>query len=98
MLDILKVDYMKDGTKIQVEDWSNDYDFMPVNGTLAAYPVSKANGEGQFAPRVGKTFRMSFNFDSEIDTKQSFDELLNGSKSLSCLRKNINVLSNLDYI
>ena len=81
-MEVLEVSSMPCGTKLQIEDWSNDYDFLPRGSTLAAYPLSKVDLDGQFAPKRNKEFRVSFNFDSELEAKQAFNDLSAGSKQL----------------
>ena len=87
---VLEVSSMPCGTKIQIEDWSKDYNFMPKANTLAAYPKSKVSLDGQFAPKLNKPFRVSFNFDSESEAKQAFYELEAGTKRLINFKENIN--------
>lgn len=81
-VEVLEVGEMTCGTKIQLEDWHNDFDFLPKASTLAAYPVSKIDVDGQFAPKKGRKLRVSFNFESEMEARQAFRELARGVKQL----------------
>lgn len=79
---ILQVGSMPDGTEIQLEDWNEDYRFMPPGSTLAAYPISQINMDGQFAPKRNQSFRISFNFDNEQQARQAYEDLIVGTKQL----------------
>lgn len=89
-MEVLKVSSMPDGTKIQLEDWSDDYDFIPPSSTLAAYPKSQVDKEGQFAPKKGRTLRVSFNFPTSELTEQAFNDLETGNKQLIEFKEHIN--------
>lgn len=78
------------GTKVQIEDWSKDYKFLAPSSTLAAYPTSKVNMDGEYSPKRNRTFRATFNFGDEKATRQAFNELVAGSKQLIDFVKNIN--------
>lgn len=80
---IVEKDLLPDGTKIQIEDWSTEYSFMPYGRTVASYPKSKANHKGDFSPKIDKLFRCAFDFNSHAEAKNAYDELLSGSKTLS---------------
>lgn len=79
---VLEVDLMPDKTKIQIEDWSEDYDFHAPNSTIGAYPIAQLNGEQFYSPKRGRTFRLSFKFSDEAEARKAFDELLKGEKQL----------------
>ena len=74
---------MPNGTKIQVEEWNEDYGFMPYGRTLAAYPESKANHKGSFAPKLNEKYRFEFDFNSNKESQKAYDELMAGTKQLS---------------
>lgn len=80
--EIIKKATMPDGTDIQIEDWSTIYSCYTKNGTLAAYPISKWNCVGDFAPKIGKKFRAEFEFHNEKECKKAFDNLISGNASL----------------
>lgn len=72
-----------DGTKIQIEDWKEDYScFNTLN--IATYPIAKRSSKNGWISE-GKTFRLDiskgFNNDEEI--YQAFTDLINGDKSIS---------------
>ena len=76
---------MPDGTQIQIEDWSEDYNCYAPAETVAAYPISKKtiykkNSIGY--PREGKKFRASFNFGTAKVAKEAFETLIAGTSSL----------------
>lgn len=71
---------MNNGTKIQVEDWSEDYPNRPF--TLGTYALSKKSFKGQFAPKEDETWRFQFSFKTLEDVTNAFNELLNGHKEL----------------
>lgn len=48
---VLETGAMPDGTKIQIEDWHENYKFLAPASTLGAYPISKVDLDGQFAPK-----------------------------------------------
>lgn len=87
---VTDVSSMKDGTKIQIEDWHDDFNFFEENSTLAAYPISKVNQKGQFAPKMNRTFRLSFNFSTEEETQQAFIDLKIGAKQLIDFKDQLN--------
>lgn len=89
-MEVTNVSSMPCGTKIQIEDWSEDYKFFSPSSTLAAYPKSKVSKGGQFGPNLNKTLRVSFNFDSKTETMQAFKGLEVGIKQLSDFIEKIN--------
>lgn len=84
---VLKTDIMPDGTQIQVEEWNENYSFMPYGSTIASYPKSKMSHEGCFAPKGNEIYRFSFNFNSSEEADQIFFELVKGQKVLADLRQ-----------
>jgi len=82
---VLKTGTMSNGTHIQIEDWSEDYSFMPYGSTLASYPKSKVTHEGQYSPKGNEIYRFSFDFNSNDEAETAFSDLLDGSKKLSDL-------------
>ena len=82
---------MPDGTKIQIEDWSMDYDSQTYGSTVAAYPVATETTylpSGIQYPKKGKTFRLDLEFGSNEETKAAFDELQAGRKDLVDYKEN----------
>lgn len=61
---VLKTGKSAGGVDIQIEEWHENYSFMPYGSTLAFYPESKATHKGQFAPKAGESYRFSFEFPS----------------------------------
>ncbi len=94
----MEVSEMPCGTKIQIEDWNGEYDFMPFASTLAAYPISKVDINGEFFPKRNKKFRASFNFDNEEEAKQAFNGLESGANKLIDFKENFNNPKNIECI
>lgn len=80
---VTKKAVLPDGTTIQIEDWSKDYPFYKANCTLAAYPKSKADIAGMFAPKFGERFRAEFEFETAKLCETAFSELQSGNKILA---------------
>jgi len=80
---VLQTGIMPNGTPIQIEEWNENYSFMPYGATIGSYPKSKASHEGSFAPKFGETHRFSFNLPTTQDAKQAFESLLKGESVLS---------------
>lgn len=82
---ILKKDIMPDGTKIQLEDWSEDYSCFDTLH-IAAYPILKRVPQSRkfYWAMPGDRFRVEivrgFNNDQEVLT--AFEELKTGKKSI----------------
>jgi hypothetical protein len=74
---------MPNGTPIQIEEWHEDYDFMPYGRTLASYPLSKVSHEGSYSPQRNKPYRFEFDFGSHEEAREAFASLMDGSKQLS---------------
>ena len=79
---VLENAVMPDGTKIQLEEWHENYDFMPYADGIAAYPVSKANHKGSFSPKYGERYRAGFHFDSTDLAREAFYNLKSGNAVL----------------
>ena len=85
-MQIIERGIMPDGAKILIEDWSNDYDFMRKNATIAVYPkavnsIYKNPDSRHPYPERGETFRASFDFSTEEEAKNAFRSMVSGSKS-----------------
>lgn len=77
---ILKKNTLEDGSTMQLEDWSEDYSFMPYGRTIAIYQKSKASIDGQFSPKLNKSYRFQFDFNNKEDAEKAYNELLSGMK------------------
>ncbi|ADO59909.1 hypothetical protein [Paenibacillus polymyxa] len=84
---VVKTGNMKDGTAIQIEDWSEDYSFHNKADVLASYPKSKMTHEGTYAPKAGERYRFSFWLGSAGETESAFNVLTEGRKTLSDFKK-----------
>jgi hypothetical protein len=96
-----------DGTKIQIEDWSEDYPTLyKKSSTIGFYPMCKTNIYREDKPYLpayperNKTFRASLNFDNETETKEAFLLMCGGSKNfLSYMDKyDSNVISKDNFL
>lgn len=95
---VLERSTMPCGTKIQIEDWSDDYSFMGEATTIGAYPKSKISKRGQHSPKLNRTFRASFNLWSAKEAMKAFKALENGDKNLSDFKAYMNDKRNADCI
>ena len=83
---VLERGNMLDGTKIQIEEWHKDYNFIPYGNTIAAYPIAKeSNYNSRFGQFRGEKFRAQFEFGDKNQAKRNFDCLANGTKTLKDL-------------
>lgn len=80
---VIEKSTMPNGTEIQIEDWSQNYDFMPYAGTVAAYPIARESGDGTFSPQRGKPFRLAFDFKTTENAAVCFEQLKKGEKQLT---------------
>lgn len=80
---VLEKGEMPNGTKIQIEDWSNDYDFYKFGNFLVAYPIATHSGTGAWVyPTQNEAFRLELHCNNYEQAKQVFDDLANGTKTL----------------
>lgn len=92
---------MPDGTKIQLEDWSNDYPFYAPCAHIAAYPISKFSRErvkGWEYPKRNHNFRLNFYFDTNNSAELAFLSLINGNKGLNDFSEYVQDKELLQYI
>ena len=81
-MEIIERAIMPNGTHIQIEDWSKDYDFMGECATIGAYPIAQISGDTPFAPERNETFRMSIDFKTKEEARKCFEQLKTGEKQL----------------
>lgn len=83
---ILEKAQMPDGTKIQIEDWTEIYPGIYELPMIAAYPRSKRDAMWW---RRGDTFRLALdqNFTSVTEVNETFQRLQYGVVSLEDLEK-----------
>ena len=62
---ILKEGKSAGGVDMQIEEWNENYSFMPYGSTLAFYPGSKATHKGPFAPKAGESYTGGFWLNNE---------------------------------
>ena len=79
---------MPDGTKIQIEDWKEDYPGIFNTITIATYPKAKNTGKHNWVRR-GESFRLELQreFDSDEQVEALFKQLVNGKVKLEDLSK-----------
>lgn len=86
---------MPDKTKIQIEDWSEDFPSLhQKNDVVAAYPVAKAAASRKVFqginglpcvweyPRKYDSFRLCLQFPCASDAESAYNNLLNGTAQL----------------
>lgn len=85
---------MPDKTKIQMEDWSQDFPSIhSENDVVAAYPIAKQPAttlafEGVFGfrkyeyPQQYRTFRFALQFPTAADAETAYNNLVSGEVSL----------------
>lgn len=89
---IIKKDTLPDGTKIQLEDWSecNTKEYPDLYGlTIAAYPVAKNTSKYKWV-EAGSKFRLSISTNKYLgytndNVKSDYEALVNGEKTLQDL-------------
>ena len=86
---VLQKDTLPDGTVVQIEEWHENYNFMPYGRTVATYPKSKVSHPGAFSPKGNVTFRCAFDFNSHDEAVKAFGDLVNGRKVLADFRNNL---------
>lgn len=92
---------MPDGTKIQLEDWSDDYPFYAPCAHIAAYPMSrfsKVRVKGWEYPKRGNNFRLNFYFDTNNSAELAFLSLVNGKNGLKDFSEYVENKELLQYI
>lgn len=76
-MEVLERAKMKDGTRIQIENWKNDYDFIKTLN-IAVYPIAQRGSE------ANKTFRLELeNFESDAEVEEIFNRLERGKIELA---------------
>lgn len=86
---VLEKGIMPNGTVIQIEEWSENYSFMPYGRTIASYPKSKASHDGTYSPKANERYRFEFDFKSHEEAKEVYNKLLNGIIQLSDIKSNL---------
>jgi len=86
---VLELGIMKNGTAIQIEEWNENYNFMPYANTIASYPKSKTSHQGSYSPRSNETYRFDFSFESQEEAKNAFNELAAGNKTLADFKERL---------
>jgi hypothetical protein len=89
---IIEKSILKDGTEIQLEDWSehNSEEYPDLYGlTIGAYPYAKRTGKYRWV-EGGKRFRLSISNNKYMGytdemVKQDYNDLISGKKTLEDL-------------
>jgi len=97
-MQVIKKGIAKDNFKIQVEEWNENYNFIPHSSTLAIYKLSKSSHKGQFAPKGGEIYRFQFDFKTEEEANAAFNDLVSGNKNITEFISNLNDPSYKDCI
>lgn len=66
---------------IQVEEWFDDYPNIMAY-VVGVYVKAIADGSGYFAPRRGNKFRCAFEFWSEVEAMEMYNNIISGTKEL----------------
>jgi hypothetical protein len=75
---------MPDGTKVYIEDWSEDYPgTLAPKATIGAYPKAKVSFPGAFSPKGNERFRAQLDFGSEDEAREAFSRLCAGEAVLA---------------
>ena len=92
-MEIINKSKMPDGTKIQIENWKKDYEFIKTF-YIAAYLIAKESDD--FMIKRNSTFRLELsNFESDNDVLDLFNKLEKGKINL---KNCINYFDNPQYI
>ena len=83
---ILKKSQMPDGTKIQIEDWKKDYNFIKTL-SIGTYPIAKNSNKDNLI-QSNQTFRLELtNFENDEQVQNIFHQLELGKIFLQDLSK-----------
>ena len=105
-MQIIRKGTTPNGTHIQIEDWSENYTFHNKNATIGFYPMALENIYREDKPhwtpypKRGKTFRASFNFNTEEEALEAFVLLENGCREFADYMDNYsdNVISKENFL
>jgi hypothetical protein len=86
---VLEKGIMTNGTKIQIEEWNENYSFISYGNTLAIFTVSQTSHNGSYSPKRNQNYRFDFRFNNNDESKQAFNELLKGTKQLIDFKENL---------
>ena len=95
---VLLTGKMKDGTKIQREDWSENYSFYPFGCAIGAYPKATASTATPYGQRRGREFRVQLDFETTGEAEEAFFMLESGRKTLKDYAANLFDVSDIEYI
>lgn len=77
---VLERSVMSNGTKVQLEDWREDYPSVYNTISIAAYPIAKNTGKYKWI-QAGDSFRLTISrgFNSDNEVMGIFKSLVNGT-------------------
>lgn len=82
---VLEKAIMPDGTKIQIEDWKEDYSCFDTL-SIATYPITQRLPQSKklYFHESGRPFRVDINrgWNNDEEVKKAFENLKNGKKSV----------------
>lgn len=78
---------MENGTKIRIEDWSEDYSFINPFDKVVAYPICKKTS-GIFV-KEGESFRLELNFKNRKESEKAYEKIVSGEHTFKDYLKNI---------
>lgn len=73
----------KGGVRVQLEDWSEDYEHHAYADVVVAYPLSKKDTHKPFGPQLNRSFRCAFHFKSTEEARDAYEKLVSGERVLS---------------
>lgn len=95
-MEIINKSKMPDGTKIQIENWKKDYEFIKTF-YIAAYPIAKESDD--FMIKRNSTFRLELsNFESDNEVFDLFNKLDKGLISLKDCVKYFDNKEEISYL
>ncbi len=85
-MEIFKKSQMPDGTKIQIENWKKDYNFIKTL-SIGTYPIAKNSSKDNLI-QANHTFRLELtNFKNDEQVQDIFKQLESGKILLQNLSK-----------
>ena len=95
-MQVIKRSKMPDSTKIQIENWKEDYDFIKTL-YIAAYPIAKESDD--FMIHRNRPFRLELSqFSSDGEVLSLFEKLEKGKISLNKCKNYFNNPKDIIYL
>lgn len=101
-MEVIREGIMPDGEDIIIEDWSKTYNWKSQNSTVTCFPRSKVGIPAlwcEFYPKQNESFRVQFDFDTEEEATQCFDDIVSSKKRpFDFVEKYVGTLNKEDII